>query len=227
MRIREFFKQLGGYGGTFLIGINLESYIRGLKKDLGGDPVLDNFVDMSKKHVEVLTKLSEIKIENAVDKQKMEGKIDNMRTSLEIIDRGIEQVNTANEQLKNSSLAEETKAVLYKQIDENSKVVKDQVSKVTDTIGSMGDILKSIKSDNKLVDMNTFTEYLDSIRTAIDLLSMEQKGALINVFGCIVIFVFLSSLIGAIAGDRIVEYYRLEQRLPLLAKFFTVRRKIR
>ena len=50
----------------------------------------------------------------------------------------------------------------------------------------------------------------------IDQLSLEQKGALFpeGVFGCLVLFVFFSSLVGSIAGDRIVEYFRLEQRLP-------------
>lgn len=224
--IRAFLRKIGAYGGTFTAGLTLESYFRGLRKDLRQDPTIADLMERNSRKDNYIKELLDDKIDNLVDKTKMEGHAEQAKSSMEFFKRKVEVDQKVSEGLKDNSLSEENKAVLQNEMDINTADIKTELKKMDDTLDSIIQILNQSKPGDKLVDIDTIWEYLGHITSAIDQLSLEQKGALINVLAVVVLFTFVTSLIGAIAGDRILEYFRLEQRLPWLSKVFVVRRKL-
>jgi hypothetical protein len=171
MKIREFLKKLGGYGSTFIMGITVESYFRGLKKDFADDPLLNDYLERHRRNTEVIHELLEDKIVSSVDKQKIEDKVprtrEKARTSMEVIHTKMESVKSISEQLKDSSLTEETKSVLKNQLEGNRVEIKDQLKQMDDTLTSMVDVIKGTNSGNnsgnKLIDIDDVLEYFYNI----------------------------------------------------------------
>jgi len=61
----------------------------------------------------------------------------------------------------------------------------------------------------------------------LDQLSHEQKYAVIHISFAITILFCLFTLIGIHSGDRLIEYFKLEEKYPKLAKYFLIRRKLK
>ncbi len=70
MKIREIFQKFGTYGGTVMTCISLESYIRGLRKDLIVDPAVKNLSDSYEQLTNTTKELADKNIVNEVKKVK-------------------------------------------------------------------------------------------------------------------------------------------------------------
>ena len=107
-------------------------------------------------------------------------------------------------------------------------MIIDTKKEYSEAVNTAKEITSSLEPTN-LIDINidTIRQYYLSYQSYLDQLTLEQKGAIINISLAVTIFFCLTTLLGVFAGDRIVEYFKLETRYPKLAKFFTLRRKFR
>lgn len=60
----------------------------------------------------------------------------------------------------------------------------------------------------------------------IDQLSQEQKFSIIHIFFSISILFCLFTLLGIHSGDKIIKYFRLEDKYPKLVRSIHIRRRI-
>lgn len=65
----------------------------------------------------------------------------------------------------------------------------------------------SIFSNSNFIDSFSYQEFLET-------LTLEQKGALVNIFLIVAIFLGVMNLIAIIASERVIEYFKLEARFP-------------
>jgi hypothetical protein len=103
-------------------------------------------------------------------------------------------------------------------------------------LDALNDILKEIlgkssgskgSTQSGFIDMNSSTDYYHQIQSLIDNLSLTQKGALANILFSIVCLYSFISIIGVLFGDYLLDYFKLEQKFPRLAKYFTIRKKLK
>jgi len=96
--------------------------------------------------------------------------------------------------------------------------VNDSVSKFID------DFIKNIKgtgsSSNYISDsINEFYEFMSTLST-------EQLGALAHILAGIFILFCIFSIVSVFYGDKLIVYFNIEKRLPSLARFIQIRRKL-
>lgn len=208
-----------------------------MRKDFVVDPAVKEVIETNKNKNRIIQQ--DTKIENSLDKATIESKTDNVRSSMDIIHTKTEEAQAINEQLKNDSLSDVEKAVLQNQVDNAHNSINNETTKVNDAFFPRGSIIDIVKgqasgsatgSDSGTTSsfsLETIQDYYSRIQTAMDQLSLEQKGALVNIFSTVIVFFCVSTLIGMFAGDRLIEYLKLEQRFPRLERYFTLRRKFR
>jgi len=85
-------------------------------------------------------------------------------------------------------------------------------------------IAKNISnSKNNLV--SNIWEPVENINQWLSTITYEQNIAFINLSGTFVIFVTLFSIIAIFYGDMLINYLKLEERYPKIAKYIILRRK--
>lgn len=84
-------------------------------------------------------------------------------------------------------------------------------------------IAKNMSNSNNLV--NNIWESVENFNQWLSTITYEQNIAFINLSGTFVIFVTLFSIIAIFYGDRLINYLKLEERYPKIAKYIILRRK--
>lgn len=74
--------------------------------------------------------------------------------------------------------------------------------------------------------LDSFTEIFARYQEYLETLTLEQKGALVNILMIIAIFLGVMNLLAIVASERIIEYFKLDQRLPWAARFFRLRKTV-
>ena len=86
-------------------------------------------------------------------------------------------------------------------------------------------IFDNRKSGNNFLDNSGLNDFINSINNFLSSLSHEQLGAVLHISGSIAILYCVISIISIIFGDRLIIYFKLEEKYPKLAKFIKIRRK--
>ena len=96
--------------GAVMTGISLESYIRGLRKDLIVDPAVKNLSDSYEQLTNTTKELADKNIVNEVTKGKIETYGEVGRRSMDKVQSTVDKIHNLNEQLqnKNVSVADKT-----------------------------------------------------------------------------------------------------------------------
>jgi hypothetical protein len=96
----------------------------------------------------------------------------------------------------------------------------------TDLIDKVGKEFKNIDSS---IDKNSifdpFIQIINQYREFLSNLTVEQLSCLSNLIGFSIILIVLNSIFLIYFGDKIINYFNLETRIPKLSKFIQVRRK--
>jgi hypothetical protein len=79
-------------------------------------------------------------------------------------------------------------------------------------------IKKSGGGNNSNYTINEISNFLSS-------LTFEQTVAIVHIFGFIVIIISLISLFTVFYGNKLIDYFQLENKLPKIARFIQLRRK--
>lgn len=116
MKFREIFKKFGIYGGAVMTGISLESYIRGLKKDLVVDPAVKNLADSYEQLTNTTKELADKNIVNEVTKSQIESYGEVGRRSIDKVQNSVDKIHNLNEQLKESTVSVADKTNIENQL---------------------------------------------------------------------------------------------------------------
>jgi len=225
MKFREIIKKFGSYGTVVLGAMTFESYIRGLRKDLIVDPKIQNLADSYEQLTATTKELADKDITNEVTKSRIESYGEVGRRSIDKVKNSAEKIQNLNEQLKESTVADKTN--IQNQLLSANDELKNGLNEVNNTIKSIIELAKGDNSSsNSFIDLNTIQEFLVRYQIFIDQLSQEQKFSIIHIFFSISILFCLFTLLGIHSGDKIIKYFRLEEKYPKLAKYIVLRRRI-
>jgi len=112
--------------------------------------------------------------------------------------------------------AKETSDILNKNINEN--IYTDKVDQLTNS---------SISKDlDKALESNVFSPIVDTFNYTQELLkglTLEQHACFVNGLAFFLVFLCLNSLVSAYFGNKLIHYFKLETRLPKLAKIIQYR----
>lgn len=86
---------------------------------------------------------------------------------------------------------------------------------------------KDIIYDN-INPYNIFTDKswrIDHIFPSIDMTNLTHSLAVVNISGCVIIFLCLTTILSAFYGNKIIQSFDLENKYPSLAIFIKLRIK--
>lgn len=155
-------------------------------------------------------------------KQEMETTLNNTGESTEIgnsIDT-IERVSKELEKIvgENNDLSEIAKEHVNTIINENKKI--------NSILEKCIELIKGSKNGNNFIDNLDLTNRFDNLQNILSELDHAQVGAIMHISACIVIFYCLITIFSTLLGDRFINYFKLVDRFPRLAKFIKLRQQI-
>ena len=80
-------------------------------------------------------------------------------------------------------------------------------------------------SNNPSSWIDSFKEFLNEWNAFISTLTLEQLGALAHLLSAISIFFCLSSIITIIYSNMLLNYFKIEEKFPRLARYIRIRQK--
>nr|AWA82151.1 hypothetical protein [Cantharellus cibarius] len=226
---KTFIDKLSQFSGGALTALSVESYLRGLKKDLKDEPNLRDLIETHKQITETIRELMDDKIENSVMQGAVTQAAESSRKSMEDIQSNLDKARKLSEQVVSDNVSSEDKANITQDLSNVHEVLKSKMQTLNTEISSMIDNLKSSKGSgsSSFTDWSNIYDLYINVQNYIDLLSLDQKAALANIGLLFSILISTISITGILVGDRIVEYFKLEQRFPWAARYFELRRKFR
>ena len=99
---------------------------------------------------------------------------------------------------------------------------------INTNIHLMKEILDNLnKSGNNFIsNFNFIWEFnFNKLYQYLDTLTLTQEGALFHIVVFLTILTTLSSIVGVFFGNELIKYFNLENRFPILAKYFKLRAK--
>lgn len=133
-----------------------------------------------------------------------------------------EKIKTNNERLKNYNEESEADQTIIESIRRDSVEILDRISTEIAEYGESIDkdlniVLKSIDEDQtKLV--GSFNDVLNNFQSYLDMLSTDQKGALAHLLFAITIIYLAWSIFIVYYADRLIIYFKLEEKYPRLTR---------
>ena len=143
-----------------------------------------------------LNKQNNNKIESSITKEESS----QINNSMEVIDK--ESQNQVADQMFNPDI--------------------EQVRKSGEIIIEEGERIENIIK--KYID--NYNNLLETLISSLKDLNHEQIGAIAHLSGSILILNCLMTIIIALFGDKILKYFRLEEKYPKLANYFKIRQQI-
>ena len=122
-------------------------------------------------------------------------------------------------ELLNNSLSDEQLKSGFNELD---KLIIESSNHCNTTRSTILEIIKEIEKSGGN-SKNNFT--IEEISNYLSTLSFEQTVAIFHIFGYIIIIISLISLFTVFYGNKLIDYYQLEQKFPKIARFIQLRRK--
>jgi len=151
--------------------------------------------------------------------------INKAKEQLEIVQDSFTKVKTNTDTLSNSYTE-------YNKIKSDSLLNKltESTDETVNSMNILGDSLSKLKNilkddSNNFIPFD-FSNFTSDYQQFLDHLTQNQKFALIHILLSIIIFISLLNMVGLYLGDRIIIYFKLEDKYPRLAKIIQLRRKV-
>lgn len=139
-----------------------------------------------------------------------------------IVNTGKMREDLENEIMINTDLQNKYDALADKKI-ENLESINQQnksmINDIQELINSKSGTGTS--SSNYISNSN----YFESIQQFINSLNFEQTLSIMHISGSIFILLCLYSILGIFFGNKIIDYFNLEEKYPKIAKFIKIRRQ--
>nr|YP_009710596.1 hypothetical protein [Amanita bisporigera]QFZ98545.1 hypothetical protein [Amanita bisporigera] len=112
----------------------------------------------------------------------------------------------------------------------NKDIIVKSTDNALDSIKTIIDIIKD-NSNKFLSDNNNifelFNHFINNIQDVYSNLSLLQVSAITHIICSIFILVSIFNISSVLLSDFLIEFFKLEEKIPKLAKFFQFRKKLR
>src|SRR6266481_5441848 len=151
------------------------------------------------------------------------------RRSMDKVQSTVDKIHNLNEQLQNKNVSVADKTNIENKMSSANSELKNGLVEVNQTLKS---IIEAVKGDNSssstgLIDLDTIQEFMAKYQMFIDQLSHEHKYAVIHISFSITILFCLFTLVSIHSGDRLIEYFKIEEKYPKLVRYILIRRKLK
>ena len=222
--IKNLITKLGKGGGTILAFMTVESYGRGLVKDLKVDDTVKELINTNANLRDMTADLRDEAINNMVQKHKIQEllnsgvlpKFDKTTSKLYELKKQVNEEFGNNLEMKNSIMD------ALKELESSTDEGKEFVKRVLELVNDKG---SGINDSNQFIPWDSITNVYSEVYEVIDSLSQTQKGAVIHISFSLVILFCLFTLIGVFYGEKLIQYFKLEEKFPRLARYINLRRK--
>ena len=239
MKIKEFITRLGKYGGCKAVtgGMTIDSYLRSRVSDIKDDTI-KSLVEQNKYKEDIIRDQLEKIIVDSNIRSQLEGITDNFRRSMDKADSVVQKIDSLKKQLGSENLDQSIKTAFpcvrwgEYQLDQKHLEFKAEFSNATKKLNEFSSVVKDFTNSkgggNTTSNLlSSFQDNLNQLQALIDSFTQSQKLAIINISASITILFCLFTLIGIYFGDWIVDYFKWEEKYPRLARYFSLRRKLR
>lgn len=164
--------------------------------------------------IETMQKDNNDLIEKIVKSQENIDINDNINKIAEAKNNLIETINNnASKNIKND--VSNYVSVIVEESNKVNNIFQDMINKYQEILNSTNN------SQNNL----WLEGYFDNIKNYFSNLSHEQLGAITHLSGSIFILFCIFTIINIIFGDRLIIYFKLEEKYTKIAKYIQLRRK--
>lgn len=224
MNLRSILNTAGKWTTIGLGYMTIESYFNG-KINSAKQKSLDLEIEVNKELKQKLDTLLDSQLETESLKAKLLSGFDELTqlkqantTDLETLNKKISALSENQILTENNEAINAVNSMSY-YMDE----LTVRISKENTTLEQLLENLKkSIDSGHKFIDIDS---YISSYRDFLSTLTIEQTGALANIFCGIVIFFCLITLNSIFFSDILLTYFKLEEKYPKIARFIKIRRQ--
>ena len=139
-----------------------------------------------------------------------------------------ERMHTLNNEInKIKKLVEESNNTLPHDIDYRVNDLIDESKKIGDLASQALDLLTSRRpnfiSDGSIFDM--FKDHMENMQNILSQLNGEALGAAFHLIFALYMFFCVTTILGVLYGEFLIEYFKLEERYPRIARYLQIRRK--
>lgn len=217
----------------FFQGLTLTTFGLGIYntvKNSNNKELLNNFFSEQEKNKNLLKEIDKLKTRhNELEISTLESNNEVLRKSLEVItskndiDKDLNKLKSLTDDIKdnNSYSSEEVQNNLNNILEKLTKDITDNSNKTNQLIKIIEDILGS--DSNNFINTN---QILESIQNLYSKLSFIDSLVLTHLSGSIFILISLYYIILILFGDKLISYFKLEEKYPKIAKYIQLRRKL-
>ena len=217
----------------FFQGLTLTSFGLGIfntVKNSNNKELLRNFILEQEKNSKLIEEIDKLKTEcNEQKFNTLENDNEVLRKSLDLvtskseIENDLNNLNILNQEIKenNDYSSEDFQDKFNNLVEKLNKDISENTDKTEQLIETIKKVLDS--DSNNLINTN---QIFDSIQNLYNNISIIDSLAIIHISGSIFILISLYSIILILFGDKLILYFKLEDKYPRLAKFLKFRRKL-
>ena len=205
----------------FTIPIGVYSAINQKKlQDMNGK-ILDQLQELKTQNKELNNKLTDLLSQEQVG-DGTENEINSVKNELSEIRKSLEEAT----QLENE-IVENLPNMDQSQIEASTSNFVNTLGKFNDKLESLYDYI--VKSSGNSGSSKSFTidnlNIFDSVTNLYYNLNLVETLSLLHISGFIVITLSMLSILNIFYGDKIINYFSLEEKYPKLVKIIQLRRK--
>jgi hypothetical protein len=251
MKITEILSKFGKYVSLITGTMTVDGYFRGRVSDLK-DETINSLVEQNKYKENIIKdQLENIIVDNNLKNPPLsyefsyefsyelralreEGISENCRRSMgmEKADTIVSKIDALKQQLGSENLDESAKTVLESQLNKKQVEFKYEFTNAVDNFNELIKVVQDWttgggKNNNNLLPNIQVQDTINQAQVLIDGLTQSQKLAVIHISASVTILFCLFTLVGVYFGDWFLDYFRLEYRFTRLARYFSLRRKLR
>jgi len=159
--------------------------------------------------------------------QKSYGDIINKYKDLVLKDNDLKELKSIGEDSVDN--INQLDGIIESVLDENTysktKVIINNLSGDLDKLVKILNKYGSVDGENKFIsnlpdlNLNVLYEYLDT-------LTLLEEAAFLHIIAFLIIIFIIVNILGALFGNEIINYFKLESKFPKLNKFFKIRAQL-
>lgn len=230
MKLKEILSKLGKYGGLITGSMTVDGYFRGRVSDLKDETIKSLVEQNNYKENIIKDQLENIIVDNNV-KNQLAGISENCRRSMDKADAVVSNIDELKQQLGSENLDVSAKTVLESQLNQKQVEFKSEFTNAVDKFNELSKVIQDWTTgggnNNNLLPNIQVQDTINQVQVWIDGLTQSQKLAVIHISASVTILFCLFTLVGVYFGDWFLDYFRLESRFIRLARYFSLRRKLR
>jgi len=223
--MKEYFSRVRSFAGWLTTAMAIDGY----RRAIASDKINNILVEIKKENDSKMKQLEQMQSNLEI----IEDKVSWLNTKYTAvhgrIEKMIQELNKNKQKLTEYNEDPDKNQTLIEEIQRNSEEIVDRIStELTDfndsTTNKVNEIFKSLSDSEN--SSKLFDDYLQQFNSIFDNLSTLEKGAVAYILMSITIYYCIIGIAISYYGDRLIIYFKLEEKYPRLAKWIQYRRTI-